>query len=130
MRKLPLNLVVSDGEGGAALSVLANPKGEYAVLYRERFNWSFSSFVKHLARDFAVSEEVAKKLYCLYHRGELSEHAQRAFKRTVEPALGAFFGELEKSRIKGAVYVDTPHALPVSLPHKHGKAVLEGTSDE
>jgi hypothetical protein len=123
VQKLPLNLIAA-GDEGASLFILERPKGEYAVLYRERFPWSFSSLLGNIREAFAVNEEAAKKLYCLYHRGLVSENAKRAFQKIVEPALQAFFGEIAKGKIKGAVYSDMPHALPISLPHKHGAATL------
>lgn len=124
VRKLPLNLIMADDEG-ASLYVLEKPKGEHAVLYRERLGWRFSSFAEEIAKALAVSEHTAQQLYCLYHHGKMSAAAERAFKKTVEPALAAFFKELEKAKVKGTVYVDLPHALPFALPHKHGAAVLE-----
>ena len=124
VQKLPLNLIAAGGDG-ASLFVLERPKGEYAVLYRERFHWSFSSLLRSIGEAFAVNEEVAKKLYCLYHRGLVSENAKRAFKKIMEPTLRAFFGEIAKGKVRGAVYVDMPHALPVPLPYKHGAATLE-----
>lgn len=124
VRALPLNLIVA-GEKDAALYVLTKPKGEHAVLYREKLDWSPRSFTRAIAEAFAVSEAAAGGLYCFYHRGLMSEHTGRAFKKIVAPALRAFFKGLEKSGVKGPVYVDMAHALPVSLPHRHGKAVLE-----
>lgn len=124
VRALPLNLIAADDEG-ASLYVLTKPKGEHAVLYREKLGWSFSSFIKTITEAFAVSEAAAKGLYCLYHRGEMSEHSVRAFKKTVAPALQAFFKELEKGGLKGPVYIDMTHALPLALPHRHGRATLE-----
>ncbi len=124
IRKLPLNLIMANDEG-ASLYVLEKPKGEHAVLYRERLGWRFSSFAEEIAKALAVGKHTAQQLYCLYHHGKMSAAAERAFKKTVEPALAAFFGELEKAKVKGIVYVDLPHALPFALPHKHGAAVLE-----
>jgi len=124
VRKFPLNLIAA-AEVGASLSILEKPKGDYAVLYRERLNWSFSEIVKAIMGAFAVSEATAHKLYCRYHRGALSADATRAFKKVVEPALTAFFHEIEKGKIQGAAYLDMPHALPLPLPHRHGKVTLE-----
>lgn len=135
VRKFPLNLIATDGAdgvaggratgGGASLSVLQKPKGDYAVLYRERLNWSFGEIIKTIMDALAVTEAAAHKLYCRYHRGALSEDANRAFKKIVEPALAAFFNELEKGKVQGTAYLDMPHALPLRLPHRHGKVTLE-----
>jgi hypothetical protein len=124
VRALPLNLIVLN-EGGASLYVLTKPKGEHPVLYREKLAWSFQAFMEKIIKAFAISEAAARELYCLYHRGEMSEHAARTFRKTVEPALISFFKELERGGVKGPVYMDMAHALPVTLPHRHGKATLE-----
>ncbi|MGC9599573.1 MAG: hypothetical protein ABSE18_04275 [Minisyncoccia bacterium] len=123
MRPLPLNVIAADGEG-ASLYVLERPKGNYAVLYREKLDWSFSSLIKKVAEALAVTEAAAQELYCRYHQKAMSAHAARAFKRIVESPLRDFLETIEKRRIKGATYVEMPHALPFTLPHKHGKATL------
>ena len=129
VRKLPVSLIAAGGEGergkqGAMLYVLEKPKGEYAVLYREKFDWAFASFITAIGKAFSVNEPAAKQLYCRYHRGEMSETAKRTFKRILAPALQSFLAALEKGKVKGAVYLDLPHPLPIPLPHKHGKAML------
>lgn len=124
IRALPLNLIVADDDG-ASLYVLEKPKGEHAVLYREELAWSFSSFLKRITEELAVSEGAARGLYCLYQRGEISEGARKAFKKTIAPALEALFKAMERGRIRGAVYIDIPHALPLKLPHKHRAVTLE-----
>ncbi len=124
MRPLPLNIIAADGEG-ASLYVFERPNGNYAVLYREKLDWSFSSLIKKVVEALAVTEAAAQELYCRYHKKEMSAHAARAFKRIVEPPLRNFLETIKKKRIKGTTYVDMPHALPFTLPHKHGKATLE-----
>ncbi len=123
MRPLPLNVIAADSEG-ASLYVLERPKGNYAVLYRERLDWSFSSLIKKVVEALAVTETAAQELYCRYHQKEMSAHAARAFKPIVESPLRDFLETIEKKKIKGPTYVDMPHALPFALPHKHGKATL------
>lgn len=124
VRDLPLNLIVADG-AGASLYIFMKPGGEHAVLYREKLNWTFSLLTQKIREALTVSEAAAKELYCLYHKGEMSEAARRAFKKTVEPALQALFRELERAKVKGPVYIDMPDALPFALPLKHGAITFE-----
>lgn len=123
-RALPLNLIAAD-DAGASLYILLTPKGEHAVLYREKLNWSFSSLLSRMKDAFGVSDAAARKLYDLYRRGKVAEHAARAFKKIVAPAEEALFREMERGRVKGAVYLDMPQPLALRLPHKHGGATLE-----
>lgn len=119
-RKLPLNLVTAHGKtgDGTSLYLLMRPTNEYDVLYREKLNWAFPGIVRAIAEAFAVEGEAAERMYCLYHRGDVSPAAARVFQRTVEPAVEAFFGEVGRRKVKGPVYLDLPHPLPFALPHK------------
>jgi hypothetical protein len=124
VRKLPLNLIVMRDEG-ASLYVLQKAKDEYAVLYRETLDWSLSSIFKGIMEAFAVTEKTAKEIYRGYQRHELSQAAERAFKKTLQPAITAFLEEIEKAGVRGSAYIDSPHPLPLTLPHHHGAAHLE-----
>ena len=122
-RGLPLSLITA-GEGGAALYVLQKAKDDYAVLYREKLDWSFESLFKMIKEGLAVNEQTAKELYRSYHKGEMSASAERMFKKTLQPAIDKFFKEISRAKVAGEVYVDAPFVLPFALPHRHGKAVL------
>lgn len=124
VRALPLSLIVADDDS-ASLYVLETPKDEHAVLYREKLKWSFSAFLRQIMGALGVDKRTAEGLYCLYHRGEMSEGAKRSFKKAIQPALDRLFKEIEKGKLRGSVYVDMPHQLPVAFPHKHGAATLE-----
>lgn len=123
IRKLPVNMIKGD-EHGTALYILERPKGEYAVLYREKLDWAFASFLKAIQEAFAVGDAAAKRLYCRYHQGEMSAHAAWMFRKITEPHLHAFLAMLEKKMVRGETYVDLPQPLPVGLPHKAGRTTL------
>lgn len=120
---MPLNLIVAEG-GKSSLFVLQKAEDRYPVLYRETFPWDPASFVRAIAEELGVSHGAAEHLYRSYREGKMSDHAARAFKRIVDEPLEALFSAIEKSGLKGHVYMDTPLELPVELPHRHGKATL------
>ena len=104
--------------------MLQKAKDDYAVLYREKLDWSFDSLFKMIKEGLAVNEQTAKELYRSYHKGEMSASAERMFKKTLQPAIDKFFKEISRAKVAGEVYVDAPFVLPFALPHRHGKAVL------
>lgn len=123
IRNLPLNLVVGD-ENGASLYIFSEPKDENAVLYREPIQWSFSAVTKAIADIFKVTNVAAEDIYCLYHCGGMSDAAHRFIKKNLESAIEPLFSEIEERKVKGPVYVDMPHPLPFSLPHRRGMATF------
>jgi hypothetical protein len=124
VRALPLNLIAARKDG-ASLYALQKAKGEYAVLYREVFNWSFAGLFRAMAKELAVSEAVAKELYRAYHKKDMSETALRAVKKMLQPAVDDLLREIKRLNISGFVYSDASHVLPLDLPHRHGAAKLE-----
>ncbi len=123
-RKAPINLIAPSGDG-SSLFVLEKAKDEYPVLYRERFAWSFAPLFRRIAAAMGVSEPAARGLYDLYTRGGMSETASRVFKKLIQPVTDELFAQVEKGKLKGFVYVESPHALPFSLPHKADGVVFE-----
>jgi hypothetical protein len=124
IRKLPINLLVTNTEG-SSLFVLENAKDEYPVLYRESLNWSFGSFIEKIMEGVGVSKKTARELYKKYVKGDMSETAQRAYKKTIQPALDAFSTEIGKGKLRGIVYIDAPYPLPLELPHRESGATFE-----
>jgi hypothetical protein len=129
-RDLPISIIMENhanaGEhAGSSLFVFQKVEGNYPVLYREPLPWSFGSIFRRIADEFGVSEPVAEELYRAYRRDELSEGAKRGFKKALQPVVDALFAAVEKARLNGAVYVDTPHLLPFDTPHRHSGAKFE-----
>ncbi len=122
-RRLPLNLITAD-RAASSLFVFMKAK-EHPVLYRESLPWNFSALTEAIKKEFAVSDGVADQLYCLYHRDAMSDASRRAFKKILEPPLGALLAELDRAKVEGVLHIDAPHPLPFSLPHKHGATTIE-----
>ena len=123
-RKLPINVVAPVGDG-SALFVLEKTKDEYPVLYREKFAWSFQPLFRRIAARMGISETAARDVYELYARNGMSEAASRVFKKTIEPVVEELFSEIEKGKLKGFVYIESPHALPFELPYKRNGVVFD-----
>ena len=124
VRDLPLNLIVAHDDE-TSLFVLEETKGGHGVLYREKLAWLFPSLFKAIMEELAVNERTAKELYRTYRKGGLSGDAERAFKRTLEAPLRGLLDAVEKEKVKGTVYLDTPHEPPFALPHRRGAARFE-----
>ena len=123
-RKLPLNLIVLDG-AGTSLFVLQKAKDQYPVLYREKLLWSIDDLFKHIMNELGVSEDVATEMYHAYAAGLMSESAERAFKKLIEPSISEFLKEIEKGKLKGFIYVDSEHDLPFKFPYKYTGATFD-----
>lgn len=121
VRKLPLNLIAA-GDRETALFVLQEV-GEHPVLYREKLDWNFADIFKTITDAFGVSEAIAKELYRRYRGGELSDDAARAFRRLLEPLNEGLVAAVEKGKLQGAIFMDSPHAVPVDLPLKLSRGV-------
>ncbi len=124
-RKLPLSLVVDGDTLGTSLFVFQKTKDDYPVLYREKLSWSFRALFVHIAAELGVSDRAARDLYQSYLDGAMSDSAARAFKKIIDPVIGALFKELEKNGIKGMVYMDAHYDLPFAIPYRRGGVTLE-----
>jgi hypothetical protein len=124
VRRFPLALIIA-GDETASLFVLIKAKGGHDVLYREKFVWSFSLIFTAIQNDFHVSGAAARELYTAYCRHGMSPVAGRVFKKTIRPALDAFFDEVKKSKVGGSVYVDSPYDMPFDLPFHAAGVSLE-----
>lgn len=124
VRRFPLALIVAADEA-ASLFVLAKTSGGHDVLYREKFAWSFSSIFTAIQNDFHVDISSARELYAVYCRHEMSPLAARVFKKTIQPALNAFFDEVKKSKVRGSIYVDVPYDMPFDLPFRAAGTLIE-----
>ena len=125
-RKLPINLVFSDGNSTASsLFILERTKAGHLILYREPFVWNFDAIFGRIAAELGVSEAAAKEVYGRYIKEGFSDTASRAFKKMIDPAMEELLREVEKKKVKGFLYVDAPHALPFAMPYHHAGAVFD-----
>lgn len=125
VRRLPLNLIVADGNDQLSLFVLQKAKDQYPVLYRERLAWSFGALFRRVAGELKVTEKTAEELYLSYRTGTMSLGATRAFKKTIQPAVDELLKEIERAKITGFVYVDASYPLPFDFPYKYRGATFE-----
>lgn len=123
-RKLPLNLMVLDG-AGTSVFILEKAKDQYPVLYRENLSWNMEGLFRQIMEETSVSRDVAIEMYHAYVDGKMSENAERAFKRSIDPSIEKFLEEIEKGKLKGFIYVDSEHELPFKLPYKHTGATFD-----
>jgi hypothetical protein len=120
VRKLPLALIVL-GEEDSWLYVLAKGNSKNDVLYREKFNWAFSSLFDAIQKDFSVGSGASKELYEAYIKNKMSKMASRVFKKTIDPIFELFLKEIKNKKIQNFVYLDSKYDLPYELPFKVGK---------
>ena len=123
-RKLPINLVFSD-HGTTSLFILEETKAGHPILYREPFTWNFDAIFGRIAGELGVSATGAQAVYGHYIKNGFSDTASRAFKKMIDPALEELLREVEKKKLKGFLYIDAPHALPLAMPYRHEGVVFE-----
>lgn len=123
-RKLPINLVFSD-HGTTSLFILEQTKEGHPILYREPFTWNFEAIFGRIAGELGVSAAAAQAVYGHYAKKGFSDMAARAFKKMIDPAVEELLSEVEKKKLKGFLYIDAPHALPLAMPYHHAGVVLD-----
>jgi hypothetical protein len=138
-RDLPLSIIMenrgsaadaravatANDHAGSSLFVFQKVEGDYPVLYREALPWSFHSIFRRISDEFNVSQDVAEELYRTYRSGEISEAAKRGFKKAIQPAVDALLSAVEKAKLTGTIYIDTPHRLPFDAPYRASGAKFE-----
>jgi hypothetical protein len=126
VRPLPLSLIVArDGGNDAALFILQSAKDEEAVLYRERFPWSFEPVVHAIQESFSLSRDAARDVYCAYVDGEMSDDARRSVRAIFGDSAERFEIAVQKTKIHGHAYIDASFPPPFQLPYRAGRAVVE-----
>ncbi|HVO28628.1 MAG TPA: hypothetical protein VMT81_01445 [Candidatus Paceibacterota bacterium] len=125
VRRLPLGVLAPNGDRGTSLFIFQNVDGGHPVLYREAVGWSFDQIFRSIEDAFGVTRRTAKDLYHAYRNGELSETAARHFRKTLQPALDALLADVEKAKVAGPVYFDTPYPIPFDAPHRHKGATFD-----
>ena len=123
-RKLPINLVFSD-HGTTSLFILEETKEGHPILYREPFMWNFETIFGRIAGELGMSVEGARAVYEHYTQTGFSDTATRAFKKMIDPAIEELFHEVEKKKLRGFLYIDAPHTLPLAMPYRHTGVVLD-----
>ena len=125
VKRLPLNLIVSDETGPSSLFVFQMPRDAHPVLYREKLNWSFRKIFEAIEDAFAVEEATARALYRDFHGGKFSKAAARHFSKVIQAPAEDLLRELERLKISGFVHLDAGYPAPFELPHKHAGATFE-----
>ena len=119
---LPLQLMTIELEDGAVFILDKAAIG--TMMYRGKLEWKAEVLYELVSEHWAVSRRVAKKIYHLASRGHLSPAAARAIQKAMKPGLEALFHRIEKTKLHGAVYVESSVPLPFSLPHRSGRVTL------
>jgi hypothetical protein len=130
VRDLPVSVIAPDNDGGSALFILQKADGGQPILYREKLPWSFATIVRRIADELGVGPEAAGELYHAYCNGKLSATAERGFRKMLQPSTDALFDAMEKAKLSGYVYLDTPEPVPFDLPRKGKGLVLEALPTE
>ena len=120
VRKLPLALLVL-GDEDSWLYILTKGKSQNDILYREKFDWSFSLLFDAIQKNFSVGTGASKELYDAYIKNKMSKMASRVFKKAIDPVFELFLQELKDKKIQDFVYLDSEFNLPYKLPFKAGK---------
>ncbi len=122
VQKLPLSMVRL-GHFHSTFSVLE----EAAVGHlrgRGKVRWTAQEIIAALQNDWRVTHTAAEKVYHLFLRNETSSHGRKAMEKILAPAAKDLLAELQKAKLKGNVFLDSPLPLPFGLPVRRGKLAL------
>jgi len=118
----PLALIEISAEGSVLFMIEKTAWGTAVV--RENVGWPMRTLFERITEAVPTSREVVLELYDRHLRGEMAEHAHRAFTKIMKPELDAFLARVGKSKLKGRAYLHSPLPLPVALPFKEGRVEL------
>lgn len=121
----PVSLVVGRGDGKTSLFIFEDAEGKCPVLYREPFHWECDLFSKKVAAEFGIDFASAEDICALFWAGGVSGTIAKKMNELARPIAEQFFHDLDKATLHGSVFVDTPHAMPFSLPLKRKTVALE-----
>jgi hypothetical protein len=110
------------------VSLLVLTPNRSRLVNRERsreLKWQMLSLVRALCDAWAVSPPVGEKLYSAYLARDTSPAVARAISREIQPLIRPLLAEIEKSRPRGKVFLDSDVGLPLSLPLKKRAFSLE-----
>lgn len=94
---------------------------------REKGNlrWTAQEIIAAMQNGWRVTHASAEKSYHMFLRNELSAHSRKAMEKILAPPGKLLLAELQKTKLKGKVFVDSPLPLPFALPSRRGKFVLD-----
>jgi len=119
---LPIQLIIVELQDGAVFILDKAAIG--TMMYRGKLEWRTEILHELISEHWAVSPHVAKKIYHLSTIGHLSPSTARTIQKAMKPGLDALFSRLERTKLRGTVYIETPVPLPFVLPHKDGKVTI------
>lgn len=95
------------------------------IIYRGKLSWTLEEFEEALRKEFGVSANIAWKIYDLYLKDMVSGPVKRYLNNLIKPLVGLLFEKIEKSRLKGHVYLSSEAVLPFRLPARGKSFILE-----
>jgi len=125
VRKAPISIVSARDDGKSSLFVFQQAEQGCPVVYREPFPWNGGSAIRAIAADLGIVPSSAEEAYGMYVRGEVSDTVKKHFDDLSAPAIEHFLQALDKANLSGPAYLDAPRALPLKLPHRRRRAVIE-----
>jgi hypothetical protein len=125
VKPLPVSIIEANDSGKSSLFVLQEAEKECHVAYREPFPWDGAAMVESIAHEFGVGFAAAAEIYEQYAAHEVSDSAKKYFAALVAPAKERLLQAVDKAQLHGAVYLDAPRDLPLELPYRRRRAVIE-----
>lgn len=119
----PINLMTV--RPGNVSCFILEPAAVGTVIYRGALSWDVRKLLTTIVEALGTSEAVSAALYGEYCAGRLSSPGARWMERLLRPVLDSLFKEVERTRMRGRVYLDSLPELPFELPKRAGKVVFE-----
>ena len=123
VQSLPVNLMIFSPKD--ALCFILDRAAWGNVVYRDKINWPRESIFEAITRELEVSRAVAADLYRSYLKHEMSDNFKRAFGKIIKPPTDLLLRLIKKSKFRGNVYFYSLIPLPLSLPARLDRIVLE-----
>lgn len=118
VHQLPVNLLKLEPDKTSFFILDRAAAG--TAMYRGRLDWSLRSLMKCIEDAWGVSPDTAERVYRKYLKKEVSPHVARFLEKTLKPSLEALLKAAGKSRLKGAVFIESPLPLPFVYPYRRG----------
>lgn len=119
VQKLPLRLLRLEHPRSSAVVMKDAVVGR--EMQRMPIAWSTESLFAAVMREWGVSRATARAIYEAYCRRDMSPASAKFFTKIFAGELEPLFAEIQKPKLKGTIFVETPLDLPLDLPVTRGQ---------
>jgi hypothetical protein len=120
--KSPVRLLRLSQPYSSLLTMADAPVGK--TIDRARLRWDVSDLLGIIREQWGVSESVALELYRAFLKGDMAPSGSKLFGKLLSKITVSMWSELQKTKVRGTVFLDAPLPLPLEMPFKKGAVTL------